>query len=131
MKAISRLEQAGSLDKIVTAAQRPTRIIRPGRVRNGLHGVRLGHPLHPLLVQAAAGTWLSASIVDLVSGDETAARRLTAAGLAASEPAIAAGAAGIGGYGCARLRMARIARAGPRSPGSRSFLGQAAPASAR
>jgi hypothetical protein len=81
MKAISRLEQAGSLDKIVTAGQRPTRIIRPGRVRDGLHGVWLGHPL---LVQAAAGTWLSASIVDLVSGDENAA------GLAASEPAIAA-----------------------------------------
>jgi hypothetical protein len=81
MKAISRLEQAGSLDKIVTASQRAARIIRPGRVRDGLHGVWLGHPLHPLLVQAAAGTWLSASIVDFVSGDETAARRLTAAGL--------------------------------------------------
>jgi nitrite reductase/ring-hydroxylating ferredoxin subunit len=92
MKAISRLEQAGSLDKIVTASQRAARIIRPGRVRDGLHGVWLGHPLHPLLVQAAAGTWLSASIVDFVSGDETAARRLTAAGLAASAPAIAAGA---------------------------------------
>ena len=92
MKAISRLEHAGSLDKIVTAGQRAARIIRPGRVRDGLHGVWLGHPLHPPLVQAAAGTWLSASIVDLVSGDQTAARRLTAAGLAASAPAIAAGA---------------------------------------
>jgi hypothetical protein len=36
MKAISRLEQAGSLDKIVTAGQRPARIIRPGRPGPGV-----------------------------------------------------------------------------------------------
>lgn len=93
MKAISRLEQAGRLDKVVTLGQRVTQVIRPGKLRDGLHGVWLGHPLHPLLVQAVAGTWLSANIVDFASGDETAARRLTAAGLAASAPAIAAGAA--------------------------------------
>jgi nitrite reductase/ring-hydroxylating ferredoxin subunit len=91
MKAISRLERAGRLDKVVTVGQRVARVIRPGKIRDGLHGVWLGHPLHPLLVQAAAGTWLSASIVDFASGDEAAARRLTAAGLAASAPAIAAG----------------------------------------
>jgi nitrite reductase/ring-hydroxylating ferredoxin subunit len=92
MKAISRLERAGRLDKVVTVGQRVARMIRPGKIRDGLHGVWLGHPLHPLLVQAAAGTWLSASIVDFASGDEAVARRLTAAGLAASAPAIAAGA---------------------------------------
>jgi hypothetical protein len=92
MKAVSRLEQADSLDKVVAAGQRVARVIHPGKVRDGLHGTWLGHPLHSLLVQAAAGTWLSASIVDFVSGDETAARGLTAAGLAASVPAIAAGA---------------------------------------
>ena len=79
MKAVSRLEQAGSLDKVVAVGQRLARVIRPGKVRDSLHGVWLGRPLHPLLVQAAAGTWLSASIVDFASGDETAARRLTAA----------------------------------------------------
>ena len=78
MKAVSRLEQAG-LDKVVAVGQRVARVIRPGRVRDGLHGVWLGRPLHPLPVQAAAGTWLSATIVDFASGDETAARRLTAA----------------------------------------------------
>ena len=46
-----------------------------------------------MLVQAAAGAWLSASILDLSGGDDRAARGLAAAGLAASVPAIAAGAA--------------------------------------
>jgi len=92
MDPISRLEQAERLDKIVSAGQRAARLIRPGRLRDGLHGVWLGHPLHPMLVQAAAGAWLSASILDLTAGDEAAARRLVTAGLAASAPTVLAGA---------------------------------------
>jgi nitrite reductase/ring-hydroxylating ferredoxin subunit len=92
MDVISRLEQADKLDKVVSAGQRVARRIRPGKFRDALHGVWLGHPLHPLLVQAAAGAWLSASIVDFVSGDESAARRLVAVGLAASAPTAVAGA---------------------------------------
>jgi nitrite reductase/ring-hydroxylating ferredoxin subunit len=92
MRAISRLEQAEGLDKAVRAGQRVARLIRPGRFRDCLHGTWLGHPLHPLLVQAAAGTWLSANIADLGSAGQATARRLTAAGLAMSAPAIAAGA---------------------------------------
>ena len=93
MDAISRLEQASSLGGLVAVGQRAARLIPPGRFRDALHGTWLGHPLHPMLVQAAAGTWLSASILDLSGGDDRAARGLTAAGLAASIPAIAAGAA--------------------------------------
>jgi nitrite reductase/ring-hydroxylating ferredoxin subunit len=93
MQVISRLEQARGLDAIVAGGQRVARLIRPGRVRDGLNGVWLGHPLHPVLVQAAAGAWLSASIVDLAAGDEDAARLLVAAGLATAAPAALAGAA--------------------------------------
>jgi nitrite reductase/ring-hydroxylating ferredoxin subunit len=92
MDFLSRLEQAERLDKIVSAGQRAVRLIRPGRLRDGLHGVWLGHPLHPVLVQAAAGAWLSASLLDVISPDETAARRLVAAGLAASAPTALTGA---------------------------------------
>jgi nitrite reductase/ring-hydroxylating ferredoxin subunit len=92
MQLIARLEQAASLDPVVSAGQRVARLIRPGKVRDALHGVWLGHPLHPLLVQAAAGAWLSASIMDL-AGDPEAARLLAAAGLAAAVPAAVAGAA--------------------------------------
>jgi nitrite reductase/ring-hydroxylating ferredoxin subunit len=92
MRLISRLEQNDRLDKLVAVGQRAARLIRPGKVRDGLHGVWLGHPLHPLLVQAPVGTWLSASILD-ASGQEQAARRLAAVGLAAAVPAAVAGAA--------------------------------------
>jgi nitrite reductase/ring-hydroxylating ferredoxin subunit len=91
MQLISRLEQATSLDPIVSAGQRVARLIRPQQARDILHGVWLGHPLHPALVQATAGAWLSASIMD-AAGDEDAARVLAAAGLAAAVPAVLAGA---------------------------------------
>ena len=68
------------------------RLIRPGRIRDGLHGVWLGHPLHPVLVQCAAGAWLSASILDTAPDEQSAARLLTAAGLAAAAPAALVGA---------------------------------------
>lgn len=92
MQLISRLEQDDRLDKLVSAGQRMARLIRPGRVRDGLHGVWLGHPLHPVLVQCAAGAWLSASILDAAPDEQSAARLLTAAGLAAAVPAALAGA---------------------------------------
>lgn len=52
---------AGSLlDRVVALGQRAARCLRPGRLRDGLHGVWLGHPLHPVLAQGAVGAWLSA-----------------------------------------------------------------------
>ena len=93
MRLISRLEQDSSLDAAVSAGQRVARLIRPGKVRDALHGVWLGHPVHPTLVQAATGAWLSASILDLTGADEKAARRLVAAGIGAAVPAALAGAA--------------------------------------
>jgi nitrite reductase/ring-hydroxylating ferredoxin subunit len=92
MQLIARLEQAARLDPVVSAGQRVARLIRPGPARDVLHGVWLGHPLHPVLVQAAAGAWLSASVLDL-AGDPDSARLLTAVGLAAAAPAAVAGAA--------------------------------------
>ena len=60
MRIISRLEQAEALDRVVALGQRAARCLRPGRLRDGLHGVWLGHPLHPVLAQGAVGAWLSA-----------------------------------------------------------------------
>ena len=87
------LEQDTRLDGAVSAGQRVARFIRPGKVRDVLHGVWLGHPLHPMLIQATIGTWLSASILDFAGGDQKAARRLVTAGLAVAAPAALAGAA--------------------------------------
>jgi nitrite reductase/ring-hydroxylating ferredoxin subunit/uncharacterized membrane protein len=93
MRLISRLEQDSRLDGAVSAGQRAARLIRPGKLRDALHGVWLGHPVHPMLVQVTMGAWLSASILDLTGADEKAARRLVAAGLGAAVPAALAGAA--------------------------------------
>jgi nitrite reductase/ring-hydroxylating ferredoxin subunit len=93
MRIISRLEHARALDQVVTPGQRVARCIGPGRLRDFLHGVWLGHPLHPVLAQAPVGAWLSAAVLDARPGGDTAARRLVAFGLAASAPAALAGAA--------------------------------------
>jgi nitrite reductase/ring-hydroxylating ferredoxin subunit len=93
MRLIDRLEHATGLDPLVQAGQRAARLVRPGRIRDVLHGTWLGHPLHPLLAQAATGAWLSAGVLDCSPGQEEAAQLLTAVGLAAAGPAALAGAA--------------------------------------
>ena len=93
MRFASYLERASGLDRLIGAGQRVARLLPPGRARDALHGVWLGHPLHPMLVQVPVGTWLSASLMDAWPGNETASRRLVLAGLAASVPATLAGAA--------------------------------------
>jgi nitrite reductase/ring-hydroxylating ferredoxin subunit len=91
MLLIDRLEKAARLDPVVSAGQRVARLI-PARARDALHGVWLGHPLHPVLAQAATGAWLSASVLDLAGNREDEARLLTALGVAAALPAVLAGA---------------------------------------
>jgi nitrite reductase/ring-hydroxylating ferredoxin subunit len=103
---LSRLENAGALDRVVTPAQRVVRRLRPGPARDALNGVWLGHPLHPVLAQAPVGAWLSAAVLDAARGHgggprvpgeaavaEAQRRRLVAFGLAAAAVAALAGAA--------------------------------------
>src|SRR5690349_11665207 len=92
MLLIDRLERASVLDPVVSAGQRVARLIRPAKVRDALHGVWLGHPLHPVLAQAAIGAWLSASVLDFAGDCEDEARLLTAIGVAAAAPTALAGA---------------------------------------
>jgi nitrite reductase/ring-hydroxylating ferredoxin subunit len=92
MRAVDELERAENLDGLVGLGQRWVRLLRPGRSRDALHGVWLGHPLHPMLAQAPIGMWLSASVLDAWPGGERASRRLVLLGLAAAAPAALAGA---------------------------------------
>ncbi|HEY2280822.1 MAG TPA: Rieske (2Fe-2S) protein [Streptosporangiaceae bacterium] len=85
-----RLEYAEGLDRVVEPVQQVVRKLPPGRVRDALHGVWLGHPLHPVLVQVPVGAWLSAAFLDTV-GNEDGARHLIGLGLLASAPAAVAG----------------------------------------
>jgi nitrite reductase/ring-hydroxylating ferredoxin subunit len=92
MRAVDELERAEKLDGLVGLGQRWARMLRPGRSRDALYGVWLGHPLHPMLAQAPIGLWLSASALDAWPGGERASRRLVLLGLAAAAPAALAGA---------------------------------------
>jgi nitrite reductase/ring-hydroxylating ferredoxin subunit len=92
MDPMSKLENAKALDRLTGPVQKVVRrVLRPGPVRDALHGVWLGHPLHPALVQVPTGAWLSASLLDLFPGNAAASRRLTAVGLAAAAPTAWAG----------------------------------------
>jgi nitrite reductase/ring-hydroxylating ferredoxin subunit/uncharacterized membrane protein len=90
---LERIEKLEVLDRIVTVAQRAVRAaLPPGRVRDTLHGVWLGHAFHPALVQLPIGAFLSAGVLD-ATGSERQARTLIGVGLAGAVPAAAAGAA--------------------------------------
>jgi nitrite reductase/ring-hydroxylating ferredoxin subunit/uncharacterized membrane protein len=88
-----RLEQAERLDRVVEPVQQAVRKLPPGRVRDALHGVWLGHPVHPVLVQVPVGAWMSAAFLDAIGRDEDGARHLIGLGLLASVPAAVAGSA--------------------------------------
>jgi nitrite reductase/ring-hydroxylating ferredoxin subunit len=81
--SVSRLETAGGLDRYVEPVRDVVRaVLPPGRVRDALHGVLVGHPVHPTLVQVSLGAFTSASMLDTLPGNETAATALVATGLA-------------------------------------------------
>jgi nitrite reductase/ring-hydroxylating ferredoxin subunit/uncharacterized membrane protein len=62
--------------------------IGPGALKDALSGTWLGHALHPLLTDVVIGSWTSASVLDLLGGEdaEGAAERLIAVGIAAYAP---------------------------------------------
>ncbi len=86
------LENAEVFDGTVAAVKKPVRrVIRPGPVKDLLHGVPTGHPLHPLAVQLPIGAWTSAVLLDCVPGAGTASRVLIAVGLVSAAPAVLSG----------------------------------------
>jgi nitrite reductase/ring-hydroxylating ferredoxin subunit len=91
MEAVSRLEHLTALDRAVGPLQRLARLV-PAPLRDPLHGVWLGHPVHPLLVQVPIGSWLSATALGFTAGNERAARQLTTLGLVSAAPAAVTGA---------------------------------------
>src|SRR4051794_26708787 len=91
---VERVGAASALDEPAEAVAEWVRgAIPKGPVKDALSGVPLGHAGHPLLTDVPIGTWLSATLLDVVGGDESraASRRLIAAGILASLPAAASG----------------------------------------
>jgi nitrite reductase/ring-hydroxylating ferredoxin subunit len=93
---IVRIEQAQVLDKPAAAVRAVVqRLLANKKVKDALHGVWLGHPLHPGLAAVAAGSFISATMLDAVGGPVGGGRApssfLIASGLALTPPTIAAG----------------------------------------
>ncbi|HEY2674105.1 MAG TPA: DUF2231 domain-containing protein [Rugosimonospora sp.] len=88
---LERLEKANKLDRLGDPLQSKLQAGLRGRVRDALHGVWLGHPLHPALVQVPVGAWFSAAVLDALPGMERSATVLVGAGTASAVPAVLAG----------------------------------------
>lgn len=89
---VERIERAGPLDPVVKAVRGIVNsALRQQTVRDLLHGVWLGHPLHPVLTDVPIGAWSAASILDVVPGTGPASATLITAGCAAALPTAVTG----------------------------------------
>lgn len=89
-----RLEATAWLDAISEPLARVAGNVLPrGTGKDALHGVWLGHPLHPLMTDLPIGFWTSAWVLDLVGGKKAAkaAETLVALGVVSALPTAAAG----------------------------------------
>jgi nitrite reductase/ring-hydroxylating ferredoxin subunit len=89
---IDRLARTEALDRVAAPARDlVNRLLTDRRIADVLHGVPIGHPLHPILAQAAFGSFLSAGVLDLVPRTRRPATALIGVGLVAAVPTAAAG----------------------------------------
>src|SRR3954469_12479578 len=87
-------ESAAPLDGLGKKVGKAVRgAIKPGAVKDAVSGTWLGHALHPMLTDVVIGSFTSATLLDLLGGDDDgrAAERLIGVGLAAYAPTAAAG----------------------------------------
>ncbi|NHA67966.1 (2Fe-2S)-binding protein [Phycicoccus flavus] len=86
---VRRLEELEPLDDVVDAAAATAgRLFGDGARGRVLRGEWFGHALHPALTDVVIGSWGSATVLDLVGGEEAApaARTLVGVGLLAVGP---------------------------------------------
>lgn len=87
-----KLERAEALDPVTSAVEGAVNTVLPhGAVKDALHGVWLGHSLHPLLVALPIGMWCGALLLDRSADSRDAARTLVGAGVLAVLPTAATG----------------------------------------
>lgn len=89
-----RLAKFEQLDRPARALATIAGAIGPGKLKDALSGSWLGHALHPFLTDLPIGTWTSATLLDVIGGEESAAAadRLIGAGVIASLPTAVTGA---------------------------------------
>lgn len=89
-----RIERLTRLDEPGKALGRAVRNALPaGGVKDALSGTWLGHPVHPPLTDVVIGSFVGASVLDLVGPDDgRASRRLLQLGLLSAVPTALSGA---------------------------------------
>ena len=92
LQTIEKLENAEGLDPIANRARDIVQaVIKPGALRDILHGVPIGHPLHPLMILVPMGTWISAAVLDAIPGSKKASTILIGTGVASAVPTAVSG----------------------------------------
>ena len=92
LELVTRLEDAEWLDPVSKKVRKVVkRAIRPKWARDVLHGVPIGHPVHPLAVQVPMGAWISAAVLDALPGNDRASALLIGVGTGAAVPSAVAG----------------------------------------
>src|SRR5947199_1040524 len=82
---VDKLENAKPLDPVVKAVRgNVSKALGPQKVRDALHGVWLGHPLHPMLTDVPIGMWSAAAVLDLMPGTGPAPAALIGIGVLAA-----------------------------------------------
>jgi nitrite reductase/ring-hydroxylating ferredoxin subunit/uncharacterized membrane protein len=90
-------ERIGSVEALDPVGQKIGKLVRnavpAGPVKDALSGTWLGHALHPMLTDVPIGTWTSATLLDLVGGEDAAgaSEKLIALGIAAAAPTFVTG----------------------------------------
>jgi nitrite reductase/ring-hydroxylating ferredoxin subunit len=94
MKPAETVESLAALDGVGKWFGKQARgLFGQGAAKEALSGTWLGHALHPLLTDVVIGSFLSATVLDVIGGDEDgrAAERLIGVGIAAYLPTAASG----------------------------------------
>jgi nitrite reductase/ring-hydroxylating ferredoxin subunit len=86
--AVRAIEGLGALDTPAKAIGKKVRdLLNPGGgLKDVLSGTWLGHALHPLLTDVVVGSFTSATLLDLLGGDDEAVQKLIGVGIAAYGP---------------------------------------------
>jgi nitrite reductase/ring-hydroxylating ferredoxin subunit/uncharacterized membrane protein len=108
---VDALEQANVFDAPGGAVGKAVRSLLPhGQVKDALSGTWLGHAVHPPLTDIVIGSFLSASLLDLLARDSgRASERLLQVGLAAAVPTALTG---LNDYGDTEIADSAVRRVG-------------------
>jgi nitrite reductase/ring-hydroxylating ferredoxin subunit/uncharacterized membrane protein len=82
-------ESAAPLDGLGEKVGKAVRgALKPGKLKDAISGTWLGHAVHPMLTDVVIGSFTSATLLDVLGGDDdgSAAERLIAVGIAAYGP---------------------------------------------